>query len=114
MTHNLFDRIQYDILRRLRSYWVPRFILNKLKKIGKDFGSFPLPPITPEYSRESTYLTAPSTSKTINLSSKNNNTNNSNSELVSENYKNILLKKVKEALLADKDAGGPFLRYLST
>jgi hypothetical protein len=72
LTHNLFDRIQYDILRRLRSYWVPRFILNKLKQKGKDFGSFPLPPITPEYSRESTYLTAPSTSKTISVSAKDN------------------------------------------
>ncbi len=72
LTHNLFDRIQYDILRRLRSYWVPRFILSKLKEKGKDFGSFPLPPITPEYSRESTYLTAPSTSKTISVSAKDN------------------------------------------
>jgi hypothetical protein len=83
LTHNLFDRIQYDILRRLRSYWVPRFILSKLKQKGKDFGSFPLPPITPEYSRESTYLTAPSTSKTINISSK----DNIIDEVSSANYK---------------------------
>lgn len=65
LNHNLFDRIQYDILRRLRSYWVPRFILNKLKVKGKDYGSFPLPPLTPDYSRQSTYMSAPPSSKFV-------------------------------------------------
>jgi hypothetical protein len=65
LNHNLFDRIQYDILRRLRSYWVPRFILSKLKAKGKDYGSFPLPPLTPDYSRQSTYMTASSMGKVL-------------------------------------------------
>jgi hypothetical protein len=63
LNHNLFDEIQYDVLRRLRAYWVPRFILHKLKQRGKDLGSFPLPPLTPDYSRQSTYLTVSSSSK---------------------------------------------------
>lgn len=63
LNHGLFDRIQYDILRRLRSYWVPRFILSKLKQKGKDYGAFPLPPLTPDYSRQSTYLSIQSFSK---------------------------------------------------
>ena len=57
LTHNLFDHIQYDVLRRLRVYWVPRFILYKLRAKGKDYGAFPLPLLTPEYSRNSTYIT---------------------------------------------------------
>lgn len=63
LNHNLFDKIQYDVLRRLRAYWVPRFIINKLKQRGKDYGSYPLPPITPDYSRQSTYLTVSTASK---------------------------------------------------
>ncbi|CAF0839419.1 unnamed protein product [Brachionus calyciflorus] len=75
LNHSLFDRIQYDILRRLRSYWVPRFVLNKLKLKGKDFGNFPLPPLTPDYSRQSTYLTAPPSRKGFNIPIMRNNTN---------------------------------------
>lgn len=63
LNHSLFDRIQYDVLRRLRSYWVPRFVLNKLKQKGKNYGSYPLPPLTPDYSRQSTYLSAPPSRK---------------------------------------------------
>jgi hypothetical protein len=47
LNHQVFMRIQYDILRRLRSYWVPRFILNRLREEGKDLARFPLPPLTP-------------------------------------------------------------------
>jgi hypothetical protein len=65
LNHNIFDSIQYDILRRIRAYWVPRFILNKLKLLKKDYGAFPLPPLTPEYSRQSTYISVPSTGKSI-------------------------------------------------
>lgn len=72
LNHSLFDRIQYDILRRLRAYWVPRFVLSKLKQKGKDYGSFPLPPLTPDYSRQSTYLSAPSTSKILPFNTKQN------------------------------------------
>jgi hypothetical protein len=71
LTHSLFDQIQYDVLRRLRSYWVPRFIISKLKSKGKDYGAFPLPPLTPDYGRQSTYLSAPSSCKTIPFSSQN-------------------------------------------
>lgn len=61
LNHTIFDNIQYDILRRIRAYWVPRFILSKLKVNGKDYGySFMLPPITPMYSRQSTYVSAKS------------------------------------------------------
>jgi hypothetical protein len=67
LNHSLFDHIQYDILRRLRAYWVPRFILSQLKTIGKEYGGFPLPPLTPDFGRASTYLSAPSTCKTIPL-----------------------------------------------
>lgn len=63
LNHSLFDRIQYDVLRRLRSYWVPRFVLNKLKQKGKNYGAYPLPPLTPDYSRQSTYLSAPPSRK---------------------------------------------------
>lgn len=63
LNHSLFDRIQYDVLRRLRSYWVPRFVLNKLKQKGKNYGTNPLPPLTPDYSRQSTYLSAPPSRK---------------------------------------------------
>lgn len=68
LNHSLFDRIQYDVLRRLRSYWVPRFVLNKLKQKGKDFGAYPLPPLTPDYSRQSTYLSAPPSRKGCKIS----------------------------------------------
>ena len=58
-------------MRRLRSYWVPRYILNKLKNSGKNYGNYPLPPLTPEYSRQSTYNTVPSAVKTnFNLKTK--------------------------------------------
>ena len=67
LNHQVFERIQYDILRRLRSYWVPRFILNRLKISGKNYGNYPLPPLTPEYSRQSTYNTVPSTGKSNNV-----------------------------------------------
>lgn len=70
LNHNIFDSIQYDILRRIRAYWVPRFILNKLKQLNKDYGSFPLPPLTPEYSRQSTYISVPSTGKSITYAAK--------------------------------------------
>jgi hypothetical protein len=61
LNHAIFDNVQYDVLRRIRAYWVPRFILSKLKVNGKDYGySFPLPPITPVYSRQSTYVSAKS------------------------------------------------------
>lgn len=61
LSHTIFDNIQYDILRRIRAYWVPRFILSKLKNIGKDYGyTFPLPPITPLLSRQSTYISVKS------------------------------------------------------
>lgn len=71
LNHQVFERIQYDILRRLRSYWVPRFILNRLKTSGKNYGNYPLPPLTPEYSRQSTYNTVPSAAKTnFNLKTK--------------------------------------------
>jgi hypothetical protein len=63
LNHQVFERIQYDILRRVRSYWVPRFILNRLRNSGKSYGTYPLPPLTPEYSRQSTYNTVPSTVK---------------------------------------------------
>lgn len=56
LTHAVFDQIQYDILRRMRAYWVPRFVLSKLKEKGKQFGVNPLPPLTPAYSRQSTYM----------------------------------------------------------
>lgn len=65
LDHKIFDSIQYDILRRIRAYWVPRFILNKLKQLNKDYGAYPLPPLTPEYSRQSTYMSMPSASKSI-------------------------------------------------
>ena len=108
LNHCLFDEIQYDILRRLRAYWVPRFILNKLKSSGKNYGSYPLPPLTPEYSRQSTYITQASAGKIIPPSNKNKN----NSELTYE-QKSIVRAKVKQALYADKAAGGPFLRFIS-
>ena len=61
LSHTIFDNIQYDILRRIRAYWVPRFILSKLKNVGKDYGyTFPLPPITPLFSRQSTYISVKS------------------------------------------------------
>ena len=133
LNHNLFDRIQYDILRRLRSYWVPRFILNKLKVKGKDYGSFPLPPLTPDYSRQSTYMTAPSASKkleTFNREIKNGIVSHDQKAYVSFfcvshstlmhirknkiwTVSRTLYSKVKRALFADKDAGGPFLRFIS-
>ena len=28
LTQDLFTRTQYDVLRRLRSYWVPRFLVH--------------------------------------------------------------------------------------
>lgn len=56
LTFSVFERIQYDVLRRLRAYWVPRFILGKLKQRGKPFGVHPLPPLTPDFSRQSTYM----------------------------------------------------------
>lgn len=62
LTHSIFERIQYDVLRRLRAYWVPRFILSKLKQRGKPYGVNPLPPLTPDYSRQSTYLSGVATS----------------------------------------------------
>ena len=66
LNHTIFDSIQYDILRRIRAYWVPRFILNKLKGIGKDYGyTHPLPPITPLFSRQSTYISTTSAGKRI-------------------------------------------------
>ncbi len=55
LNHKVFAQIQYDVLRRLRSYWIPRYILNRLRISGKDFGTFPLPPLTPDLSRQSTY-----------------------------------------------------------
>jgi hypothetical protein len=55
LNHNVFSQIQYDVLRRLRSYWIPRYILNRLRLDGKDFGVYPLPPLTPDLSRQSTY-----------------------------------------------------------
>lgn len=67
LNHALFDHIQYDVLRRLRAYWVPRYILSKLKEKGKNYGSFPLPPLTPDFGRQSTYMSAPSSSKTISM-----------------------------------------------
>jgi hypothetical protein len=70
LDHKIFDSIQYDILRRIRAYWVPRFILNKLKQLKKDYGAFPLPPLTPEYSRQSTYISVPSTGKSISYGSR--------------------------------------------
>ena len=27
--HTVFIRTQYDVLRRIRAYWVPRFLLHK-------------------------------------------------------------------------------------
>lgn len=72
LNHNLFDQIQYDILRRLRAYWVPRFIINKLKQRGKNYGSHPLPPLTPDYSRQSTYLSSSSAIKTASTDSNEN------------------------------------------
>ncbi|KAI3383198.1 hypothetical protein SNEBB_005098 [Seison nebaliae] len=35
--HNILNDVQYNILRRLRSYWVPRFILNEMT--SKEFES---------------------------------------------------------------------------
>ena len=67
LNHSLFDHIQYDILRRLRAYWVPRFILSKIKINRKDYGAFPLPPLTPDFGRLSTYISAPSSCKTLPL-----------------------------------------------
>ncbi len=29
VSHTVFIRTQYDVLRRLRAYWVPRFLLHK-------------------------------------------------------------------------------------
>ena len=108
LTHNLFERIQYDILRRLRAYWVPRFILHKLKKRGKDLRTFPLPPITPDYSRQSTYVSVSSASRSIH--SKQNTAQNNQMD---EEKKAILFAKVKQALYNDKESGGPFLRHIS-
>ena len=31
LSHTVFIRTQYDVLRRLRTYWVPRFILHMEK-----------------------------------------------------------------------------------
>jgi len=109
LNHNIFDSIQYDILRRIRAYWVPRFILNKLKAVGKDYGySYPLPPITPLLSRQSTYVSNQSASKQKKqLRPPNYNTRQYDDE------SSLLYDKVKEALHADKAAGGPFLRYIS-
>lgn len=36
LTQDLFARTQYDILRRLRSYWIPRFLVH-VERNG-DFG----------------------------------------------------------------------------
>jgi hypothetical protein len=108
LTHSLFEHIQYDILRRLRAYWVPRFILHKLKQRGKDLRTFPLPPITPDYSRQSTYVSVSSASRSIN--SKQNMTHNNQ---IDAEKNAILFAKVKQALYNDKESGGPFLRYIS-
>jgi len=29
LSHHVFSRTQYDVLRRLRSYWLPRFVIHK-------------------------------------------------------------------------------------
>lgn len=29
LSHTVFIRTQYDVLRRLRAYWVPRFLIHK-------------------------------------------------------------------------------------
>jgi hypothetical protein len=58
LTYNIFDAIQYDFLRRLRSYWTPRFILHRLRSRGKDCGAYPMPPLTPIYDRQSTIYKA--------------------------------------------------------
>ena len=108
LNHTIFDNIQYDILRRIRAYWVPRFILNKLKSVGKDYGYMhPLPPITPLFSRQSTYISSHSA------------TGKQKPAQVQKAFQNyddenaLMYDKVKKALHADKAAGGPFLRYIS-
>lgn len=111
LNHTIFDQIQYDVLRRIRAYWVPRFILSKLKSTGKDYGySFPLPAITPVFSRQSTYISARS-AKNCKRELPLINEKPSSQEDVDEN--GLFYEKVKQALYADKAAGGPFLRYIS-
>lgn len=110
LSHKVFLNIQYDILRRLRSYWVPRYILGILRNKGKNYGAFPLPPLTPEYSRQSTYNTIPSTSKST--VKKLNKSHLIDNELTQE-QKAVLDKKLRQALQVDKEAGGPFLRFIS-
>jgi len=110
LNHTIFDNIQYDILRRIRAYWVPRFILSKLKAVGKDYGyTYPLPPITPLFSRQSTYISMHSAGKRQVVTKVQQGTTQQY-----EDESLLLYDKVKEALHADKAAGGPFLRYISS
>jgi hypothetical protein len=120
LNHTIFDSIQYDVLRRLRAYWVARFVLNKLKNIGKDYGYiYPLPPITPYFSRQSTYISMSSSVKrapiylTSNSQQPTQILTENDIKLLDQSSKNVLFEKCKEALHTDKAAGGPFLRFIS-
>lgn len=34
LSHTVFIRTQYDVLRRLRAYWVPRYLIHVEREAG--------------------------------------------------------------------------------
>lgn len=121
LTHDVFLQVQYDVLRRLRIYWSARFIIHQLyqqhhspkhysfesKRLPANVCLYPIDQRTQANLVEMTRVFLSDDYTT------NDQTQIIQDDIIDETFNNRFMKKYLTIIRQDKQAGGPFLRYIT-
>ena len=125
LTHDVFLQVQYDVLRRLRTYWSARFIIHILFEQHHSQTHLPIDTLSPanvclypvdQRSRANLiemtriFLSDDYTTQEIIISNEN---NERIKDEIEQSFDSVFMKKYATIIRQDKQAGGLFLRYVT-